>query len=114
MRQAVDAGHSPRAVTALARPGLDICSSSVDEIELFAALAGPDGVTSRRSTFDHRDVVKAVCDRLPSGPPVEQVMGLVNGFLDHKAVVVVGEAEVPSRWTSLDLLAASAASSRSR
>ena len=105
VRQAVDAGHSPRTVAALARPGLDVCSPSVDEIELFAALAGPDGVTSRRSTFDRRDVVKAVCDRLPSGAPVEQVMELVSGFLDHEAVVGVGHGEIPSRWTSLDLLA---------
>jgi len=105
MRQAVDAGHSPRTVAVLARPGRDACSPSVDETELFGALAGSEGVTARRSTFDRRDAVNAVCNRLPSGAPVEQVMGLVSRFLDHEAVVGVGGVEVPSRWTSIDLLA---------
>ena len=75
------------------------------EAALFDELAGPAGVTRRRSTFDRRDVVKGVCDRMPAGAPVDQVVDLVDRFMLHPDVVPIGEPEVATRWTTRDLLA---------
>ena len=72
--------------------------------ELYDELAGPEGVTTRRSTFDRRDVLKAICDRLPAGAPVDDVLELADGFLVEESVVAVGDASPPSRWTTTDLL----------
>jgi ATP-dependent exoDNAse (exonuclease V) alpha subunit len=77
----------------------------VDRARLFAELAGPAGVTARRSTFDRRDAIKAVCQRLPAGAPVGAVVGLVDGFLACDQVVGWGDADPSTRWTTLDLLA---------
>jgi hypothetical protein len=62
-------------------------------------------VTGRRSTFDRRDAIKAVCQRLPAGAPVADVVGLVDGFLACDQVVGWGDADPSTRWTTLDLLA---------
>jgi len=74
------------------------------DFEILDELAGPTGVTERRSTFDRRDVVKAICDRLPAGAPVDHVLDLADEFLASDVVVAIGNAEPPSRWTTLDLL----------
>lgn len=49
-------------------------------------LGGPEGLTKHASTFSRRDVIRAWCDRLGDGGPVDQVMALADGFLadaDH-------------------------------
>ncbi len=56
---------------------------------LFAALAGAEGLTKRRSTFGQRDVIKAVCNALPYGGRVDDVLGLVDGFLESDRVVAL-------------------------
>lgn len=62
---------------------------SVDAERLFRWLASPDGLTASVSTFGQRDVIKAVCNALPSGGRVEQVLDLADGFLRSEHVVAV-------------------------
>jgi conjugative relaxase-like TrwC/TraI family protein len=57
--------------------------------QLYRWLASPDGLTSSHGTFGQRDVIKAVCNRLPSGGRVDQVLDLVDGFLRSEHVVPV-------------------------
>jgi conjugative relaxase-like TrwC/TraI family protein len=87
--------------------------------ELYRWLAGADGLTARRSTFTRQHVIEAICDALPGGATVEQVVGLVDDFLasDH-AIVVPGAGEllhgrngivIPAgaesgRWTTPDMI----------
>ncbi len=99
-----DAGYEPRALEGTVSRGHRV-DQGVDRAVLFAELAGPEGVTARRSTFDRRDALKAVCQRLPAGAPVAAVVGLVNGFLACDQVVGWGDADPSTRWTTLDLLA---------
>jgi conjugative relaxase-like TrwC/TraI family protein len=40
--------------------------SDADSAGIIAALASPDGLTAQASTFTRRDVVQAVCERLPA------------------------------------------------
>jgi conjugative relaxase-like TrwC/TraI family protein len=66
--------------------------------ELFAALAAPDGLTAEVSTFSRKEVLQAICDRLPAGAEIGQVVALAKAFVASDHVVTIG---VPERlWTS--------------
>ena len=53
--------------------------------DLYRWLASPEGLTARLSTFGEREVIKAICNALPQGGRVEDVLDLVDGFVrsDH-------------------------------
>lgn len=52
-------------------------------------LASPEGLTARASTFGERDVIKAICNALPAGGRVDQVLDLAEGFLASPHVVAL-------------------------
>jgi len=54
---------------------------------LFGALAARDGVTADRSTFSYGRLLEAVCDRLPAGGRVTDVVALADAFLASVHVV---------------------------
>ncbi len=95
---------------------------SAEGEQLYRWLVSPDGLTASVSTFGQRDVIKAVCDALPSGGRVDQVLDLVDGFLrsehvlpvrvDDRAAVmyrrdgtVVAARTDEYRWTTPEMLA---------
>jgi conjugative relaxase-like TrwC/TraI family protein len=66
--------------------------------ELFTALAAPDGLTAEVSTFSRKEALQAICDRLPAGADIGQVVALAKAFVESDHVVAIG---VPERlWTS--------------
>src|SRR5207248_10096131 len=71
-------------------------------------LSAPTGLTERRSNFDRRDVLQALCDRLPGGATVVSVEQLGEDYLARPEVVALGEAQASlrrgdGRVVSLDL-----------
>ncbi|MGQ0431364.1 MAG: MobF family relaxase [Microthrixaceae bacterium] len=62
---------------------------SPDAEELYRWLASPEGLTARASTFGEREVIKAICNALPSGGRVEDVLDLVDGFLRSEHVLAI-------------------------
>ena len=94
---------------------------SPEAAALFAVLAGPEGVTARRSTFTYGRLLEAVCDRLPGGGRVEDVVALADGFLRSGHVVELDPGEqavarradgrpIPGldtepRWTTQEMVA---------
>ena len=62
--------------------------------QLVDELAGPDGLTRDRSTFSRRDVLRAICDRLPAGTALRtgQLEALVDEFLASPLVVALAGA----------------------
>jgi len=62
---------------------------SVEAEELYRWLASPEGLTAKRSTFGERDVIKAICNALPSGGHIDQVLDLVDGFLGSEHVLAL-------------------------
>jgi conjugative relaxase-like TrwC/TraI family protein len=54
---------------------------------LFTHLAGPTGLTRQASTFDRRDVLRALAEQLPTGAPVTRLERLVDEFLDRPDIV---------------------------
>ena len=63
--------------------------------QLADELANPDGLTRDRSTFSRRDVLRAICDRLPAGTGLRpgQLEALVDEFLASPRVVALADAE---------------------
>lgn len=57
--------------------------------QLYLELASPEGLTADNSTFGQREVIKAICNALPAGGRVEDVLALVDGFLRSPHVVPV-------------------------
>jgi hypothetical protein len=56
---------------------------------LYRWLARPEGLTAKRSTFDVRHVIEAICEALPDGGRVQDVLGLADGFLSSEHVVAL-------------------------
>ena len=50
-------------------------------------LLSPAGLTEHESTFNRNDVLRAWCDALPSGAPIEDVEALADGLEDRLEVV---------------------------
>jgi conjugative relaxase-like TrwC/TraI family protein len=62
---------------------------SVEADRIYEQLASPDGLTESKSTFGQREVIKAVCNALPNGGRVDQVLALVDDFLRSPHVIPV-------------------------
>lgn len=58
---------------------------------LFHEMAAPTGLTEKRSTFGRRDVIQAICQNLPAGAPVDEVLAMADGFLASAHVVALGD-----------------------
>src|SRR5262249_15128709 len=56
---------------------------------LYAWLARPDGLTAQRSTFDLRHVIEGICEALPDGGRVQDVLALADGFLSSEYVLAI-------------------------
>jgi conjugative relaxase-like TrwC/TraI family protein len=71
---------------------------------LFDDLASPVGVTQHASTFERRDVIRAIAERLPDGGDVETIEDLADSFLLDARLVALDFGREP-RWTTSELLA---------
>jgi conjugative relaxase-like TrwC/TraI family protein len=62
---------------------------------LFDALASPSGLTRRRSTFGRRDVIQALCERLPcdAAGDARAIEALADRFLASSRVVLLLPAD---------------------
>jgi conjugative relaxase-like TrwC/TraI family protein len=65
---------------------------------VFAALAAPSGLTRRASTFTRRDVIQALCERLPAAPELDGrfLENAADRFLrSSRAVALIPETTTP-------------------
>jgi conjugative relaxase-like TrwC/TraI family protein len=78
----------------------------LDEHEVAAHLAGPEGLTGTRSSFSGPDAVMAWAQAHAQGAPVERVLSLVERFLAMEQVAPVALASVgrPGWFSTLELL----------
>ncbi len=71
-------------------PSIEPPAPNTPEAEqLYRWLASAEGLTAKASTFGERDVIKAVCNALPTGGRVDQVLDLVDGFVRSEHVLAV-------------------------
>jgi conjugative relaxase-like TrwC/TraI family protein len=90
-------------------------------------LLGPEGLTARASTFDRRDVLRGIAERMPAGAPVAQIEAMADDFVTRPEVVrllmpatgagllgsdvirradgsVIAAASPEPRWSTLELI----------
>ena len=120
-RRATAHGFDARSVsTPLLDAAADRGATALAIDGLFVELAGPDGLTSHRSTFGRREVIQAMCEQLPDGAPVAAVVELAERFIesDHcvhlaggaspvirtRAGVAVAARTDETRFTTPDML----------
>jgi conjugative relaxase-like TrwC/TraI family protein len=74
--------------------------------EIAARLAGPEGLTERRSTFSGTDAVMAWAQAYPQGAPAEQVLELVRRFLANDEITIVERSAIgrPATLSTEELL----------
>jgi conjugative relaxase-like TrwC/TraI family protein len=103
-RQARDAGFGDDVDVALHRyepPAVDVDA-------VVASLLAPDGLTSGRSTFDRRDVMRAVCEALPAGAAVTltQLREIATRVVRDRATVPVVTDTAPAerKYSTAELL----------
>ena len=119
---AADIGFDPADLSnvigrAVAVPVDDSTRQSVED-----HLISPAGLTENVSTFGRNDVLRAWCDALPSGAPVEEIERLADGLEDRLGVValdgttirgpvlraangrVLSSLPVGRRWSTFELL----------
>jgi len=71
-------------------PATPVVAANIEE--LFVELAGPTGLTQHRAMFGRREVLRGICQRLPNGAPVEQIVRWAEQFIesDH-CIALYGE-----------------------
>ncbi|CAN5683958.1 MobF family relaxase [soil metagenome] len=67
-------------------PSIDTSATTA----LLERLSSPEGLTADRSTFDQRDVLRAVIDQLPAAVTVGIVEGLAAEYLRRPEIVMIG------------------------
>jgi conjugative relaxase-like TrwC/TraI family protein len=75
-------------------------------VEIAAQLAGPEGLTEKRSTFTGPDAVMAWAQALQRGAPVEQVLALVRQFVASDEIATVERSVIgrPALFSTEELL----------
>jgi conjugative relaxase-like TrwC/TraI family protein len=116
-RQARKAGFVPaRIVTTVVHAGHAALTPVVDLAGVCGRVLGARGVTARTSTFDRRDLLRAVCEAVPAGAPVsvESLRALATRVVREETVVpLIGDAPAEARrYSTADLLATEAAALR--
>lgn len=122
LRRATELGFGQDDLLAcLGRAGLRL-PASVLAGPLLDELIGEGGLTEQGSTFTRREVIQAICERLPAGATAEEIQGLADRLLARGEVIAevgwqpVGQpirdagllAEDASRYTTRDHLAVEA------
>ena len=106
--QARTAGLDLDALHGLAGPGRH--PAPLDPVGLTQTLAGPAGLTARRSSFDRRAVIEAVCAAAPDGLRPDTLPELAATVLADARFVPTGSPGVLAgpTWTTVELLATEA------
>ncbi|MGH9014879.1 MAG: MobF family relaxase [Acidimicrobiia bacterium] len=87
--RAAGLGFDPRSLDTLLHQDRVAPFRPRDQAAIFADLSGPNGLTARASSFDRRDVLRALCNRLPRGATVTDVERLADEYLNRPDVVAL-------------------------
>ena len=75
----------------------------VQRDEILTDLASESGLTARASTFDRRDLLRGVAERMPSGATVAQIEATADSCSAHPNVVTLVDPGVgPGLWDDRD------------
>jgi conjugative relaxase-like TrwC/TraI family protein len=94
-QRAVVLGLSDGRVAALLARKQPATLSETGWRDLFDHLAGPDGMTQRRSTFARGDLIRTLCESVPAGTGPDAILEATATFIDTRAVRVLRSAPDP-------------------
>lgn len=97
--KAAEIGWNPTTMTG-ALDRVPRAAVEPDHEVLCAELLSADGLTKQASSFDRRDLLRAICDRLPAGATVSEVEALADQVLDQREVVRLVETNGPGLLSS--------------
>jgi len=72
----------------------------VDRDQLHRDLLGEEGLTRRASSFDRRDLLRAIVERLPAGATVADVEDMADALVDRRQVVRLVDTAGPGLLSS--------------
>ena len=87
--RAAEHGLGRRQLKRLLGPSVEHELDERRVVEIAAQLAGPEGLTEKRSTFTGPDAVMAWAQAVRQGAPVEEVLALVRDFLANDEIATV-------------------------
>jgi conjugative relaxase-like TrwC/TraI family protein len=61
-----------------------------DAATLFSRLASPRGLTEKSASFGRREVLQAICQAMPQGADIGEVIGLADAFFASRHAVPLG------------------------
>lgn len=101
--KAGELGWVPETWRGLAGAGREVAIP--DPVVAAGRLLGPQGLTEHASSFDRRDVLRAVAEMAGEGATVAQVEAVTELVLcDERAVRLPGSPDGTRRWTTVELL----------
>jgi conjugative relaxase-like TrwC/TraI family protein len=75
--------RAPRAVPVLVPETVPVPGQD----QVADALLGPDGLTAKASTFDRRDVLRGIAERMPTGATVAEIEAMADALVTRSEVV---------------------------
>ena len=118
--------RTPRPVPVSVPGSVPVSVPTPGQDRVAEVLLGPDGLTAKASTFDRRDVLRAVAERAGAGMTVAGIEAMADAILDHPGVVrlqpmhglgllgsdvirradgtVVAASTGRARWSTLELI----------
>jgi len=88
--EAAAQGFGPADYAAVLRGSTGVQVTAELEEQIGSVLSSPVGLTRQVSTFDRRDVLQAICDRLLAGAPITTVEGVADRYLARPEVIDLG------------------------
>lgn len=102
-RRAGELGWAPETWPALTGPGRPV--AAMDSVAVSGRLLGAEGLTEHASSFDRRDLLRAVAEMAGEGATVNQVEALAERVLgDERAIGLAAGPDGSERWTTAELL----------
>jgi conjugative relaxase-like TrwC/TraI family protein len=97
-RQAEALGFTVRDLEAPLGRATSQSAAALHQDQLLDDLAAPEGLTRQASTFSRRDVLQAICERLPTGAELNEIERLADRFLcaDERVVPVTYTSDDPA------------------
>jgi conjugative relaxase-like TrwC/TraI family protein len=90
--EATALGFGPAEYAEVFRRNTGVLVTAEVEEQIGSVLSSPVGLTRQVSTFDRRDVLQAICDRLPSGAAITTVEGVADRYVARPEVIDLGGA----------------------
>jgi conjugative relaxase-like TrwC/TraI family protein len=72
----------------------------IDRDDLYRQLLSDEGLTKQASSFDRRDILRAIADRAPAGATVSDIEDMADRLLDRREVVQLIETDGPGLLSS--------------